>query len=106
MIADSLDLSSFSLGGSRFVTLSSSLAIDWCNHKGQPSRGGIEKATVMYAVGTGSSDGLSYWGVRVDLRQYFHLFRKRTLSARLLVEAVDVLDGAKLPNRPQDVSGY
>ncbi|UCC45041.1 MAG: BamA/TamA family outer membrane protein, partial [Candidatus Zixiibacteriota bacterium] len=84
----------------RFWGVGGRLRHDWRNHMGQPTRGGVEEVSFRYSHGIGVSDRLRFTTTRVDLRQYLHLFRKRTLALRALAQSVDVIDAASRPRNP------
>jgi outer membrane protein assembly factor BamA len=91
-IADTLGMSPAEFRSGRFVFARAELQHDLRDHRGQPLRGGTQVLSVEYHHGVGRSDDLTYWKGRVDLWQYFHLFRRRSLAIRLLVESVDLLN--------------
>jgi len=91
-IRDTLGLDSSAFAPSRLWHVGIAARFDQRNHPGQPTSGGTQELTASLWRGTGVSDGLSYWQTRVNLRQYFHLFRKRTLAVRLSAASLKVID--------------
>jgi len=86
-------LSQTEISASRLWNVGISLHYNWVDHPGRPSSGGYEKISLTYNKGIDRSDDLEYWYGKIDLAQYFNLYKKRVLAFRLLAEAV---------NRPGD----
>jgi len=94
MIRDTLRLAGSAFRSSRLITFGAQFQFDWRDHKGRPTGGGTQYLSLAISRGTGISNGFVFWQARADLRQYFHLFRKRILTARILVHSLDVLSDA------------
>lgn len=93
-------LDSNALAQSRLMYIGLHARFDQRNHPGQPTSGGTQKLWASIWRGTGVSEGLSYWKARVDLRQFVHLFRKRTLAVRLTATSLRVIDDTENAGMP------
>ena len=82
----------------RLVSVGGTIDHDWRNDKGQPSAGGREIISVFYYASTEDKDNFKYTSVTVDVRQYFHIFKKRTLAVRLMAQTTDL--GDEIPFMP------
>jgi outer membrane protein assembly factor BamA len=91
-IADTLGLTPDAFRAGRFLSVAGRVRLDWRDHAGQPTRGGTQVVSLGYSDGISRSEGLAYWSIQADLWQYFHLFRKRTLAVRALIQSVDLVD--------------
>ena len=76
----------------RLVSVGGTIDHDWRNDKGQPTSGGREIISLFYYASTEDNDNFKYTSVTVDVRQYFHIFRKRTLALRLMAQTTDLVD--------------
>ena len=76
----------------RLVSVGGTIDHDWRNDKGQPTAGGREIISLFYYASTEDNDNFKYTSVTVDVRQYFHIFRKRTLALRLMAQTTDLVD--------------
>ena len=80
----------------RLVSVGGTIDHDWRNDKGQPTAGGREIISVFYYASTEDKDNFKYTSVTVDVRQYFHIFKKRTLALRLMAQTTDLGDALPL----------
>jgi outer membrane protein assembly factor BamA len=78
----------------RLISFGGTIDHDWRNDKGQPTAGGREILSFYYNASTEDGDELKYTFVSVDLRQYFHLFRKRALAVRAMGRSTDLGDNS------------
>ncbi len=76
----------------RLVSVGGTIDHDWRNDKGQPTSGGREIISLFYYASTEDNDNFKYTSVTVDVRQYFHIFRKRTLALRLMAQTTDLVN--------------
>lgn len=76
----------------RLVSVGGTIDHDWRNDKGRPTAGGREIISLFYYASTEDNDNFKYTSVTVDVRQYFHIFRKRTLALRLMAQTTDLVN--------------
>lgn len=76
----------------RLVSFGGTIDHDWRNDKGQPTSGGREIISLFYYTSTEDNDNFKYTFVSVDVHQYFHIFRKRTLAVRAMAQTTDLGD--------------
>lgn len=96
-ITANYDPSLATLRKTRFWSFGGTLHHDWRNNAGQPTAGGEEIISVVYNKST-EDDSLKFWSTSVDLRQYLHIFKKRTLALRILAQSTDVIgESPELP---------
>jgi len=88
-----LQLPAAEFRATRLLTASATLTNDDRDSEGRTTRGGFRSATAEYYHGVGRTDGVNFWRVGIDLRQYLELFRYRVIAVRLAAQQVDVTDG-------------
>ncbi len=76
----------------RLASIGGTFDHDWRNDKGQPTSGGREIISLFYYASTEDNDDFKFTSVSVDVRQYFHIFRKRTLAVRATAQTTDLGD--------------
>jgi outer membrane protein assembly factor BamA len=82
----------------RFWSLGGKIHHDWRNNAGQPTAGGEEILSLIYNKSTEDNDELQFWRAGIDLRQYLHLFKKRTFALRVMAQSTDLIgDSPDLP---------
>ena len=77
------------LDGARYVRAGLILAYDGRNSGGRPSRGFHVLSRWVRHFGTGRSEDLGYAEVKVDVRHYLNVWRKRIIATRLYLQRVD-----------------
>lgn len=90
-IAANFDPALTKLRKSRFWSFGGTISHDWRNNAGQPTAGGEEIISLVYNKSTVKTDSLQFWQVSIDLRQYLHIFKKRTLALRVLAQSTDLI---------------
>jgi outer membrane protein assembly factor BamA len=97
-IREMFDLSADEIQSARILTFEAGIIHDWRNNRGQTTSGGYESISLSYNKGLGRSKDLEYFYGKADIRHYLHLFKKRTLMFRILVEGINRLnDSPQLP---------
>ncbi len=76
----------------RLASFGGTIDHDWRNDKGQPTAGGREIISVVYYASTEDNDNFKYTSITVDVRQYFHIFKKRALAVRVMALSTDLGD--------------
>jgi outer membrane protein assembly factor BamA len=93
-IRASLGLDREDTRSTQYFSLGGGIEHDWRDNFGQPSHGGIERLTVTYHVGAGSSEDLRFFVTELDIQHFLNIFMKRIMAVRLLARDIDRPDDA------------